>query len=76
MRIELNADELLKIAIALNNESIRLLDQHGQLPELSPEQDEVWNKYLAVSGLDRKVSEAYRKADRKERLERSYPKVA
>jgi uncharacterized membrane protein len=76
MRIELNADELLTISIALTNESIRLLDQCNQLPELSPEQDEVWKKYLAVSGLDRKVSEAYRKADRKERLERSYPKVA
>ncbi len=76
MRIELSADELLKITIALNNESIRLLDRHGQLPELSPEQDEVWNKYLEVSGLGRKVSEAYRKADKKERLERSYPKVA
>ena len=32
MRIELNADELLKISIALTNESIRLLDRHGQLP--------------------------------------------
>jgi len=76
MRIELSAYELSAISIAMNNECIRLLDKYNELPNFSPEQDEVWNKYLAVSGLGRKVSEAYRKADKKERLERSYPKVA
>ena len=76
MRIELNADELLKISIALHTESIQLLNQHSELPELSPEQNEVWNKYSAVSELNQKVWKAYRKADKKERLPRSYPKVA
>ena len=75
MQIELNADELLQISIALDHESIQLLNQQSELPELSPEQNEVWNKYLAVSGLSRKVWKAYRNAD-KERLARSYPKVA
>ncbi len=76
MRIELNADELLKISIALNKESVRLLNQQSELPELSPEQNEVWNKYLAVSDLNRKVWKAYQNADKKEYLARSYPKVA
>jgi len=76
MRIELNADQLLKISNALNNESIRLFDQYNELHELSPEQDEVWNKYLEVSGLGRKTWEAYQNADKKERLARIRPKAA
>jgi len=76
MRIELSADELLDISIALSSENVRLLEQYSELPKFSPEQDEVWNKYLAFSGLRQKVYEAYRKADKKERLARSYPKVA
>jgi hypothetical protein len=76
MRIELNADQLLKISNALNNESIRLFDQYNELHELSPEQDEVWNKYLEVSGLSRKIWEAYQNADKKERLARIHPKAA
>jgi len=76
MRIELNADQLLKISNALNNESIRLFDQYNELHELSPEQDEVWNKYLEVSGLSRKIWEAYQNADKKERLARIRPKAA
>jgi hypothetical protein len=76
MRIELSADQLLKITIALDNECIRLLDQYNELPNFSSEQDEAWNKYLEASGLSRLTCEAYRKADKKERLERSYPKVA
>jgi uncharacterized membrane protein len=76
MRIELNANELLDISIALSSENVRLLEQYIELPKSSPEKDEVWNKYLAFSGLSQKVYEAYQKADKKERLERSYPKVA
>jgi hypothetical protein len=76
MRIELNAYELSAISLAITNECIRLLDKYNELPNFSPEQDEAWNKYMEVSGLGQKVSEAYRKADKKERLARSYPKVA
>ena len=81
MRIELNAYELSAISLALTNESIRLLDQYNELPHFSPEQDKawnkyLWNKYLEVSGLDRKISEACRKADKKERLARFRPKAA
>jgi hypothetical protein len=76
MRIELSVCELAKIALALTNESIRLLDEYNELPNLSPEQDKVWNKYLEVSALERKVSEASRKADKKEQRERLYPKAA
>ena len=76
MRIELSAYELSKISIALANECIRLLDQYNELPNFSPEQDAAWNKYMEVSGLGLKISEACRKADKKERLARSYPKVA
>ena len=76
MRIELSAYELLDISIALGSENVRLLEQYIELPKSSPEKDEVWNKYHAFSGLRQKVYEAYQKADRKERLERSYPKVA
>jgi hypothetical protein len=76
MRIELNAYELSAISLAITNECIRLLDKYNELPNFSPEQDEAWNKYMEVSGLGQKVSEAYRKAAKKERLERSYPKVA
>ncbi len=76
MRIELSAYELSAISIAMTNECIRLLDKYNELPNFSPEQDEAWNKYMEASGLERKISEAYRKAAKKERLERSYPKVA
>ncbi len=76
MRIELNADQLVKISLALDNECIRLLDKYNELPNFSPDQDEVWAKYLEVSALSRLTSEAYRKADKKERLARFRPKAA
>jgi len=76
MRIELSANELLRIACALDNESIRLFDEYSDSPRLSAEQNELFAKYLETSGLGRKVWEAYRKADRKERRTRSYPKAA
>ena len=76
MRIELSANELSKISIALSHESIRLLEQYNELPHFSPEQDAAWNKYLEISGLDRKISEACRKAEHKERLARFRPKAA
>lgn len=76
MRIELNADQLLKISIALDNEVIRLLGQYNELPDFSPEQDEAWKNYMEISGLSRLTYEAYRKADKKERLARFRPKAA
>lgn len=76
MRIELNAYELSAISLAITNESIRLLGKYNELPNFSPEQDEAWNKYKEVSGIGLKVSEAYRKAAKKERLARFRPKAA
>ena len=81
MRIELSANELAKIAFALTNESLRLLVEYYKLPNLPPEQDKLfqtlfWNHYLEVSALERKVSEAYQNADKKERLARIRPKAA
>ena len=76
MRIELNADQLLKISNALTNESIRLLGLFNETPLIPKEQDEAWGKYLEISGLERKVSEAYRKAAKKECLARIRPKAA
>ena len=76
MRIELNADQLLRICVALDNESARLLKVYEELPSLSPAQNDAWDKYLRNSSLSRLAFAAYRKADKKERLASSYPKVA
>ena len=76
MRIELDADQLLRICVALDNESARLLKVYEDLPDLSPAQNDAWDKYLRNSSLSRLTFEAYRKADKKERLARSYPKTA
>jgi hypothetical protein len=76
MRIELDAKELSAISIALANESHRLLDQYENSPRRSEEKAKAFQQYMTVSKLSQKVWEAYQRAWKKRRKERSYTEAA